>query len=130
MAVIYGAYVSMTKPPETLPEDVQGLLAVDEGLDIPFDSSLGLPESLGGNSGSSVSNIDTPLVDSGSLQVRPTRNCWEAEAASRHSGNAFVSTWVSIWQRRPRGAAGQPCSAWRKLATRSHLRHQLRHVLT
>jgi LysM repeat protein len=64
MAVIYGAYVSMTKPPETLPEDVQGLLAVDEGLDIPFDSTLGLPESLGGSSVPGE-NIGAPLVNSG-----------------------------------------------------------------
>jgi len=48
MAVIYGAYVSMTKPPETLPEDVQDLFVVDEGTQ--FDSDLGLPESLGGTS--------------------------------------------------------------------------------
>lgn len=67
MAVIYGAYVSMTKPPETLPEDVQGLLAVDEGLDIPFDSTLGLPESLGGSSVPG-DNIGAPLVNSESQQ--------------------------------------------------------------
>ncbi len=67
MAVIYGAYVSMTKPPETLPEDVQGLLAVDEGLDTPFDSTLGLPESLGG-SGVPEENPSTPLVNSESQQ--------------------------------------------------------------
>lgn len=67
MAVIYGAYVSMTKPPETLPEDVQGLLAVDEGLDIPFDSNLGLPESLGGGSVPGE-NLGAPLVNSESQQ--------------------------------------------------------------
>ena len=67
MAVIYGAYVSMTKPPETLPEDVQGLLAVDEGLDIPFDSTLGLPESLGGSSVPG-DNMGAPLVNSESQQ--------------------------------------------------------------
>ena len=67
MAVIYGAYVSMTKPPEALPEDVQGLLAVDEGLDMSFDSNLGLPESLGGSSNSSDAN-GVPLVDSGIQQ--------------------------------------------------------------
>ena len=67
MAVIYGAYVSMTKPPEALPEDVQGLLAVDEGLDMSFDSDLGLPESLGG---SSISGDErgAPLVNSGTQQ--------------------------------------------------------------
>lgn len=63
MAVIYGAYVSMTKPPETLPEDVQGLLAVDDGLDTAFDSTLGLPESLGGSS-IPGENLGTPLVNS------------------------------------------------------------------
>lgn len=67
MAVIYGAYVSMTKPPETLPEDVQGLLAVDEGLDIPFDSTLGLPESLGGGNVPGE-NLGAPLVNSESQQ--------------------------------------------------------------
>ena len=67
MAVIYGAYVSMTKPPEALPEDVQGLLAVDEGLDMSFDSDLGLPESLGGDS-SSADESGAPLVNSGTQQ--------------------------------------------------------------
>ena len=67
MAVIYGAYVSMTKPPEALPEDVQGLLAVDEGLDMSFDSDLGLPESLGGDS-SSADESGAPLVNSGAQQ--------------------------------------------------------------
>jgi len=66
MAVIYGAYVSMTKPPEALPEDVQGLLAVDEGLDMSFDSDLGLPESLGGSS--SGDEASAPLVNSGAQQ--------------------------------------------------------------
>lgn len=61
MAVIYGAYVSMTKPPETLPEDVEGLLAIDEGLDMSFDTDLGLPESLG--SVSPTSEPTEPLVD-------------------------------------------------------------------
>lgn len=67
MAVIYGAYVSMTKPPEALPEDVQGLLAVDEGLEMSFDSNLGLPESLGGSSNPG-DDIGAPLVNSEAQQ--------------------------------------------------------------
>lgn len=104
MAVIYGAYVSMTKPPEPLPEDVQGLLAVDEGLDIPFDSSLGLPESLGGNSGSSVSS-DTPLVDSGSLQV-PDSQLLGSSTASDITSNAFTPGLASGAE--TRGQPGSP----------------------
>ncbi|MGB1815788.1 MAG: hypothetical protein ACPHJ3_10585, partial [Rubripirellula sp.] len=104
MAVIYGAYVSMTKPPEPLPEDVQGLLAVDEGLDIPFDSSLGLPESLGGNSGSSVSP-DTPLVDSGSLQV-PDSQLLGSSTASDITSNAFTPGLASGAE--TRGQPGSP----------------------
>ncbi len=104
MAVIYGAYVSMTKPPEPLPEDVQGLLAVDEGLDIPFDSSLGLPESLGGNSGSSVSP-DTPLVDSGSVQV-PDSQLLGSSTASDMTSNAFTPGLASGAE--TRGQPGSP----------------------
>jgi LysM repeat protein len=65
MAVIYGAYVSMTKPPETLPEDVQDLLTIDNGMQ--FDSDLGLPDSLGGTSlgsGAAIQPTDTTNLSS------------------------------------------------------------------
>ena len=89
MAVIYGAYVSMTKPPETLPEDVQGLLAVDEGLDIPFDSTLVYL-----NLSVAVASPVTTLVHlslTPSLSNRPTRS-WGKPKQYRHS-QRFVSSW-------------------------------------
>lgn len=101
MAVIYGAYVSMTKPPEILPEDVQGLLAVDDGLDTSFDSTLGLPESLAGNS-IPGENPGTPLADPATPQsadearqggrsnidIPDSSLAAEAAAATKPSGQA------------------------------------------
>lgn len=45
MAVIYGAYVSLTTPPEPLPADVQDMLVINEEGTLAIDA--GLPESLG-----------------------------------------------------------------------------------
>lgn len=44
MTGLYGTYVSLTTPPEPLPEEVQALLDFDPELDFAIDS--GLPESL------------------------------------------------------------------------------------
>ncbi len=45
MTVMYGAYVSLTTPPEPLPADVQDMLVInEEGM---FAIDAGLPESLG-----------------------------------------------------------------------------------
>ncbi len=45
MTIIYGAYVSLTTPPEPLPPEVEGMLVMSEEGDFSIDS--GLPESLG-----------------------------------------------------------------------------------
>ena len=45
MAVMYGAYVSLTTPPEPLPADVQDMLVINEEGTLAIDA--GLPESLG-----------------------------------------------------------------------------------
>ncbi|MGI9471278.1 MAG: L,D-transpeptidase family protein [Rubripirellula sp.] len=45
MAVMYGAYVSLTTPPEPLPADVQDRLVINEEGTLAIDA--GLPESLG-----------------------------------------------------------------------------------
>ena len=58
MTVMYGAYVSLTTPPEPLPEDVQDMLVIHEEGTLAIDASL--PESLGAleiNSGSPLSDI-------------------------------------------------------------------------
>lgn len=46
MTGLYGTYVSLTTPPEPLPEEVQDLLDFDTDLEFAIDT--GLPESLGG----------------------------------------------------------------------------------
>jgi lipoprotein-anchoring transpeptidase ErfK/SrfK len=45
MTVMYGAYVSLTTPPEPLPEDVQDILEFNEEGTLAIDA--GLPDSLG-----------------------------------------------------------------------------------
>lgn len=45
MTVMYGAYVSLTTPPEPLPADVQGMLVINDDETLAIDA--GLPESLG-----------------------------------------------------------------------------------
>lgn len=45
MTVMYGAYVSLTTPPEPLPADVQSMLDFDDGGSLAIDT--GLPDSLG-----------------------------------------------------------------------------------
>ena len=45
MTVMYGAYVSLTTPPEPQPDDVQDILELNEEGTLAIDA--GLPESLG-----------------------------------------------------------------------------------
>ena len=45
MTGIYGTYVSLTTPPEPLPEEVQAMLDFDPEIDFAIDA--GVPESMG-----------------------------------------------------------------------------------
>ena len=93
MAVIYGAYVSLTTPSEPLPADVQDMLVIN-GDESSIGIDAGLPESLGGldiNSG----NASTPLTpsDSGDSSPVPGSNAEATDFANLVlRGQAMSST--------------------------------------
>lgn len=69
MTVMYGAYVSLTTPPEPLPADIDGALQFDEGGTLTIDA--GLPDTLGGLD--LDTDTATTLTNSGrSTELEPT----------------------------------------------------------
>ncbi|SMP58221.1 LysM domain-containing protein [Neorhodopirellula lusitana] len=68
MTVIYGAYVSMTTPPDPLPPSVQSML-VESGIDefpddfADFGIDSGVPEGLQGVGTDTLAQAETALVD-------------------------------------------------------------------
>ena len=78
MTGLYGTYVSLTTPPEPLPEEVQAMLDFDPELDFAIDS--GLPESLeafdlaedSASQGTSPSDQTGPFTDTADVAMAST----------------------------------------------------------
>lgn len=84
MTVMYSAYISLTTPPEPLPDDVRDLVINDQGT---LAINANLPESLGAlgiNTGTPSDSMSSPAESFGSLEL-------PASIGASQNTNGFVA---------------------------------------